>query len=80
MAVFLHAGQYNFVAYLFYTQKFVPLNPMPLSSSLPLLSPLVTTSLLSVSVSLFLFCYIHSFVLFFRYYGQVITHSVYLSV
>ena len=34
----------------------------------PSLSPLVTTSLFSISVSLFLFCYIHFFVLFVRFH------------
>ena len=40
---------------LFYTQELVPLNPLPLYG----LSPLVTTGSCSISVSLFLVCYIH---------------------
>ena len=36
----------------------------------PHLLPLVTTSLFWKSVSLFLFCYMHPFVLFFRFYTQ----------
>ena len=52
MAVFLCAVQYIHVAFLFDTQQLVSLNPIlyfvpPLS-----LSPLVTTSLFSISVSL----------------------------
>ena len=31
-------------------------------------APLVSTSLFSISMSLFLFCYIHWFVVFFRFY------------
>ena len=38
---------------------------MPLMCPLPSSSPLVAGSLFSVSVSLFLFCYVHSFALFF---------------
>ena len=34
-------------------------SPTPLWPHLPFLTPLVTTILLSISVSLFLFCYIH---------------------
>ena len=52
-------------AYLFYTQQFVSLHPIP--SICPSFSPLVTTSLFSISVSLSMFFYIHSFVLFFRF-------------
>ena len=36
----------------------------------PYLLPLVTTSLFWKSVSLFLFCYIHPFVLFFRFHTR----------
>ena len=52
-----------FLAYPFYTQKFVP---RPVLT--PALSPLVTTGLLSASVSLQLFGCMHSFVLFFRFH------------
>ena len=38
-------------------------------------SPLASTSLFSISVSLFLFYYMHSFILFFRFHTQVITYS-----
>ena len=68
MAVFPCAVQYILVAYLFYTQWFVALNPIPLSCPFPFLLPTGNTSLFSVSVSLFLFCYIHWFVLFFRFH------------
>ena len=44
------------------------------------LSPQVTTSLFSVSMNLFLFCYIHSFVLFSRFHIQVKTYSTYFSL
>ena len=44
---------------LFYTWQFATLNVQPLHWASPSLSPLVTTSLFSVSVSLLLFCYIH---------------------
>ena len=48
---------------LFYTQQFISLNPIPLSAPSSLLSTLVTTlitiPLFSVSVNLFLFCYIN---------------------
>ena len=59
--------QYILVTYLFYTQQLVPLNPLPLSCpSPPSLSPLVTTSLFSTYLSLFLFCYIDQFVSIFQ--------------
>ena len=44
------------------------LNPCPYYALSPSLALLVTISLLSISVSLFLLCFIHSFVLFFRFY------------
>ena len=50
---------------------------MPL---LPSLSALVTTSLFFISVSLFLFCYIHSFLLFLRFHIQMISYSICLSL
>ena len=37
---------------------------------------LVTTSLFSISVSVFLFCYIHQFVLIFRFHVSVISYSI----
>ena len=48
---------------------------MPLPTSL-----LVTTSLFSVSMNLFLFCYIHSFILFFTFHMWVITFIICLSL
>ena len=59
MALFRCEIQYIPVAYLFYTEQFVPLNPMPLSW--PSSPRLETTCLFSISVSLLLFCYTHSF-------------------
>ena len=59
MALFRCEIQYIPVAYLFYTEQFVPLNPMPLSW--PSSPRLETTGLFSISVSLLLFCYTHSF-------------------
>ena len=55
------AVQYILVAHLFYT-RLVPLNPNSPNDHPPTLSPLVTTSLFSTSVSLLLVCYIHSFI------------------
>ena len=49
------------VTYLFYYWKF---SPSPITLIPPPLSPLATTSLLSVSMNLFLFCYVCF--LFFR--------------
>ena len=50
----------------------------PILSLPPFLSPLVTISLFSVPVSLFLFCYIHQSVLFlfFRFYISVVSYSI----
>ena len=39
-------------------------------------SPLVTSSLFSVSVNLLLFCYIHWFVVLLRFYLEVISYSI----
>ena len=39
-------------------------------------SPQITASFFSIFVSLFLFCYIRSFVLFFRFHIEVITYSI----
>ena len=39
MAVFPHAVQYILIAYLFYTQQFVPLNPLLLPCLPPSLFP-----------------------------------------
>ena len=49
-----------------------PILPLPLS--------LITISLFSISVSLLLFCYIHQFVVFFRFHIQVVSYSIYLSL
>ena len=43
-------------------------------------SPLTTTCLFSVSIALFLFCYICSFVLFFRFHIQLRSYSSSLSL
>ena len=56
---------YNTSLRLFYTQKFVPLNPLHLYWSPPS-SPLATTNLFSIYVSLLLFLYVHDFVVFFQ--------------
>ena len=58
MAIFPCAGQYILVAYLFYTQQFVSLNSYSYHVPPSAFSPLVTTSLFSISVilSLFFFC------------------------
>ena len=68
--------------YLIY---FIPGNlylliPFPYLLLSPPLSPLVTTNLFSVSMSLVSFCYIHSFVLVFRFHIYVKTYSVYFSL
>ena len=55
LVYFTHTSLYLLVPYSYFA---------PPSS----LSPLVTTSLFSISVSLFLFCYIHSLALFFRFH------------
>ena len=64
------ATHYTPVTYLFHSWKFVPLVPLYLFCTLPS-SPLTTTCSFSVSVSLFLFCPVCSFVLFFRFHIQV---------
>ena len=66
----------------FFSPQFVHfLNPLPPTVLLPpSLSLLVTTSLFLISMSLFLFCYIHLFVLFFRFHIQVTTYSICLSL
>ena len=46
----------------------------------PTLSPLATTCLLSVSIGLFLFCYVCSFVLFCRFHIKVKSHCICLSL
>lgn len=56
MAVFPYAVQYIFVADLFFIKGF---NPIPLSLLSFSLLPLVTISLFSIFVNLFLFCYVH---------------------
>ena len=59
MAIFPCAVQHILVAYLIYTKQFVSPNPLPLSYPSPF--PLSRiTSLCSISVSPFLFSYIHS--------------------
>ena len=58
LVYFTHTSLYLLVPYSYFA---------PPSS----LSPLVTTSLFSISVSLFVFCYIHSLALFFRFHIQV---------
>lgn len=62
MLVFLRQ---SLVSYLLSTSVFMPLDPLP-SPSLP---P-VTTSLTSVSVSLFLFHYIDAFISIFRFISE----------
>ena len=47
---------------------------------LPILSPLMTTRLFSVSVSLFLFWYIHQFVVFCTFHISMISYRIYLSL
>ena len=69
MAVFPCAVQYIPVPYLLLT----PICPSSLSLSL-----LVTTKLFSTSVSLFLLCFIHLFVLSFRSHIQPVTWSIFL--
>ena len=44
------------------------------------LSPLETTSVFSIPVSLFLFCYIHSFVLFLRFHVEFLSYGIHLSL
>ena len=61
MSYIPYAVQNIHAASLFYTQLFIPLNPLPLTGPSPLVFPLVTTSLFSTPLSLFLFCYIHLF-------------------
>ena len=58
----------------------MPLNPLSLPAPLQSLSPRVTTSLFSVSVTLFLFYYIHSFVLFLRLQLFMKTYNICLSL
>ena len=55
-------------------------SPSPLLPFLPPPSLLLTTSLLSVSVNLFLFCYNCPFVLVFKLHRQMKTYSVCLSL
>ena len=64
---FTHTSLYLLVPYSYFA---------PPSS----LSPLVTTSLFSLSVSLFLFCYIHSLALFFRFHIQVTTYDIFFCL
>lgn len=46
---------------LFYSHKFVPLNPQPLFYPSPLPSPCLVTNVFSLPMSLFLFCCIYQF-------------------
>ena len=55
MAIFLCAVLHILVANLFYTQQFVSLNSLPHLAPPSPLSPLITTNLFSISVSLFHF-------------------------
>ena len=64
MTVFPCAVQYILVAYLFLIGWFISLTLLPISPLPASFSLLVTTSLFLLAVNLFLFCYIHSFVLF----------------
>ena len=57
------------VAYVFYTQQFVSANP----------HFTLTTGFFSIFVNLFLFCYIHSLLLFFRFHMGKHKVFVYLS-
>ena len=77
------AAQYILVVYLFYSCRFVPMNPIPLiCPSPPSLCSLVTASLCSTSVSLLLFCiYVCLFVCIFQIpHVSGITWSLFFSV
>jgi len=50
---------------------------LPCLAPFPLLSPVVTTNLFSVCMSLFLFCFIH---LFFRFHIEVKIYSIHISL
>ena len=76
MTVFPCAVQYIRVAYLFLIGWFISLTLLPISPLPASLSLLVTTSLFLLAVNLFLFSYIHSFVLFLRVHKEVITYSI----
>ena len=67
LVYFTHTSLYLLVPYSYFA---------PPSS----LSPLVTTSLFSISVSLFVFCYIHSLALFFRFHIQVTTYGIFFCL
>ena len=70
--------KYIHIAYPFDTLKYISINPIPLiCPSLLFISPLLTTNLFSMSVSLFLFyVYIHLVVLFnsFGFHMEVIQY------
>ena len=63
ISIFIHNSLYLLISY-----------PFLLPTSL---SPVVITSLFSISVSLFLFCYIHLCAVFFRFHIQVISYSIF---
>ena len=67
-------------AYLFYIYSLYLLISFLSFAPPPSLSPLVVTSLFPVSESLFLFCYIYYFVLFFRFHISMISYSICLSL
>ena len=67
MGIFSSAVQYVLIPYLLYTQYF-NLSVLYPILFLPPLSPVTTTTLFPLSVSLFLFYSVHLFVLFFSFH------------
>ena len=80
MAVFLVLCIiYLYHAYFISSSLYLLIPFLHLVSPLPISLPVIT-SLSSVSVCLFLFCYSHSFVLFFRFHLQVRAYNICLSL
>ena len=68
------------MTYLFCNWDFVSLNFPHLFHSSPLPLPPATTCLFSKSMTLFLFCYVCSIVLYFRFHVQMKSYSICFSL